>query len=127
MANIKKLNGYNIIDSNFEKITGTINSLVLDEEGQPASNYVEMNIPDGWNITNTFICGGYYQILDGDTVILTRKINSVTTDITTGDITSSCEVDFEYEQSKILGEFVNYISDYVGYNVVFHVLIYYKP
>ena len=119
MANIKKINGYDIIDSKFYKATATINSLVADD------NDVEVILPTGWDTDDTFIIGGYYKLYDtNNELVIMRHIYSETKDISTGDITSSNEI--SYFNSKIYATFVNNLETWIGYKVVFTILLYNK-
>lgn len=120
MANIKKINGYDIIDSKMFKTTATINTLVLGEE-----NGVEVTLPTGWTADNTFIIGGYYKLYDtNDDLVLMRHIYSSTTDISTGEVNSSNEI--IYFNNKIYADFDNEVSSWVGYKVIFTILLYNK-
>lgn len=120
MANIKKLNGYDIIDSKMFKTTATINSLVLGDQ-----NDVEVILPTGWNSDDTFIIGGYYKVFDtNNELVIMRHIYSTTTDSSTGEINTSNEI--VYYNDKIYATFDNELSTWVGYKVEFTILLYNK-
>lgn len=120
MANIKKLNGYDIIDSKMFRTTATINSLVLGDQ-----NDVEVTLPTSWETEDTFIIGGYYKVFDtNNDLVIMRHIYSSTKDGSTGEVNTSNEI--VYFNDKIYANFDNEISDWVGYKVVFTILLYNK-
>ena len=129
MANIKKLNGYDIIDSNFAKVTPTINSLTLDEEGVAGTNNVNITLPSGWNSNNTFIIGGYYTVYDtNNDIVVVRQINSTLTDGSTGEANFINEVGYYDNNGNnvLYCDIINYISAWVDYKVIFTLLLYNK-
>ena len=120
MSLVKKINGYDLIDSNMYKVTATINSLVLGD-----TNDVEVVLPTEWSTDDTFIIGGYYKVYDtNNELVIMRHIYSSTTDISTGNITTSNEI--IYYNDKIYATFDNELSTWVGYKVEFTVLLYNK-
>lgn len=128
MANVKKINGYNLIDSVFTKVETTIDSLTLDEVGVAGTNYADVTLPTGWNAEDTFIAGGYITIYDtSDNVVAIRQINSQFTDITTGEVNFINEVGYyAADPVSLYVDIINYISAWVGYKVVFTMLLYNK-
>lgn len=127
MANIKKLNGYDITDSKFKKLTATIESLSLDEAGVSGSNDIDIILPTGWTSGNTFIIGGYLEIKNNNQVVTTLRINSNLTDSSTGNVTFINEINYYAASStNINAKIENYISEWVGYDAKFTILAYYK-
>lgn len=105
-------------------LKGTINSLVLDDPATyGTANQVDLTIPTGWNINNTFIIGGYYKLYDSNgNEMSMRRINSTTTNGTK--VNSECDVSYYASDSSLIYcAFTNYFSGFVGYKVEFYVIL----
>lgn len=133
MANVKKINGYDLIDSKCIKYTGNIEDMELDSWnnwGSIQNNYVNITLPTGWNINDVFIIGGYYEITDPNNSSFRVKENLGEQFDINGNIKSIAYLDYVLmtnpTEDNIRFVFFNLANEYVNKNLSFSLLIYNK-
>lgn len=133
MANVKKINGYDLIDSKYIKYTGNIEDIELDSWnnwGSIQNNYLDITLPTGWNINDVFIIGGYYEITDPDNSSFRVKENLGEQFDISGNIKSIAYIDYvlmtDPTEDSIRFVFFNLANEYVNKNLSFSLLIYNK-
>ena len=133
MANVKKINGYDIIDSKCIKYSGNIENIELDSWtywGSIQNNYADITLPTGWNINNVFIIGGYYEITDPNDSSFRVKENLGEQFDSTGNIKSIAYIDHvlmaDPTEDSLRIVFFNLANEYVDKNLSFKLLIYNK-
>lgn len=129
MANIKKINGYDIIDSKMLRATATINNLVKTTKGSTTVNYIDILLPSEWNANDSFVIGGYYKIINPvNSQIL--SIRPIYTSIFTpeGDDASVSEVSIwdDNGATKASCSYDVYVDWLEGMNCEYTILLYNK-